>query len=140
LNRLDEILTVVTTVPAVVLSALVLRYWIPEAFRAIRRGRDAADFLVIGVAVSFFGMALATLYWAAYWTARVLNSPYQTWFLDNGDIFNVVVRQGGIIAAAWCHLKAYRMFSLREDAVDVTWHLKWTMAVTALIVLLFLLF
>lgn len=135
LNRLAEIAAVATAIPALVLSGLVLYHWFPEAFKAVRRGRDAADWLVLGVTVAFFGMLLSTLYWSAYWGSHVLGLPYQSWLLDHGKVFNLFTRQGAIIVAAWCHLKAYHMFNRDGGGVDPTWHLKWTMAVTALIVL-----
>jgi hypothetical protein len=135
LNRLAEITAVATALPALVLSGLVLYHWFPEAFKALRRGRDAADWLVLGVAVSFLGMLLSTLYWAAYWLARFLGSPAQSVLLEHGNLFNLFTRQGAIIVAAWCHLKAYHMFNREGGGADPTWHLKWTMAVTALIVL-----
>lgn len=134
MNQLAETLAVATSIPALFLCGLVLIHWFPEARRAFWERRDAADWLVLGVSVSFTGMLLATLYWSLFWTLTRLDQPSAAWFSDHGALFNLFTRQTAVIAAAWCHLKAYHAHA-RAKTKDPAFHLKWTLAMGALVAL-----
>lgn len=134
MNQFAETLAVATSIPAIFLCGLVLIHWFPEARRAFWERRDAADWLVLGVSVSFTGMLLATIYWSLFWTLTRLDQPSAAWFSDNGALFNLFTRQTAVIAAAWCHLKAYHSHA-RSKSKDPTFHLKWTLALAALLAL-----
>jgi hypothetical protein len=79
-------------------------------------------------------MLLATLYWSLFWTLTRLGQPSAAWFSDNGALFNLFTRQTAVIAAAWCHLKAYHAHA-NSKSKDPTFHLKWTLAMGALVAL-----
>ncbi len=131
MNQFAETLAAATSIPALFLCGLVLIHWFPEARRAFWERRDAADWLVLGVSVSFTGMLLSTLYWAAFWTLTRVGQPSAAWFSDNGALFNLFTRQTAVIAAAWCHLKAYHAHA-QARSKDPAFHLKWTLAMGAL--------
>lgn len=131
MNQFAETMAVATSIPALFLCGLVLIHWFPEARRAFWERRDAADWLVLGVAVSFTGMLLSTLYWSAFWTLTRLDQPGAVWFSENGALFNLFTRQTAVIVAAWCHLKAYHLHR-KASVKDPTFHLKWTLALGAL--------
>ncbi len=134
MNKLVEIATVALTIPALVLCLMVLAHWLPEATRAVRERRDAADWLVLGVAVSFAGITINLVWWTVYWWARIAEYANQDWLLDNGSWINLVSRQGAVIIAAYCHLKAYHLFS-KGRSRDPSIHLWWSLGASALMAL-----
>lgn len=110
MNNIIDILTVTLSVPAIMMCVMVLAHWLPESLRAARERRDAADWLVLGVMTSFAGILANISWWAVYWLMRILDDPGQQWWLDNGSFANLFTRQGAVIVAAFCHLKAYQTF------------------------------
>lgn len=108
-----ELLTIGLSVPAAILCGVVLTKWIPEAYRALRRDKDAADWLVLGVTIGFLGIELNLLYWTAYWAVSYVSatqSPILPTFLEWGSTWNLFTRQIPVIIASWCHLHAYYLF------------------------------
>lgn len=105
-----DILTVALSLPAVLMSLMVIRHWLPQARRAFQERRDAADWLILGVTVSFSGVAVNMSWWAAYWFSRVWDHGSQAFLLDTGSIVNLFSRQGAVLVASYCHLKAYQTF------------------------------
>lgn len=134
MTSITDIITISLSVPALILCALVLAHWLPEAGRAVRERRDAADWLVLGVVSSFMGIIVNISWWSVYWGMRVLDHPSQGWLLDHGSFINIFSRQGAVIIAAWCHLKAYHLFS-KGEAREPSVHLQWSMAVAGLLAL-----
>lgn len=110
MKQLADILTVALSLPAVLMCLMVVRHWTPQASRALRERRDAADWLILGVTISFAGVAANMSWWAVYWFARVWDHASQVFLLDAGSIVNLFSRQGAVIAASYCHLKAYQTF------------------------------
>lgn len=110
MKQAADILTVALSLPAVLMCLMVIRHWMPQARRAVRQRRDAADWLILGVTISFAGVAANMTWWAVYWLSRVWDHASQAWLLDTGSIVNLFSRQGAVIAAAYCHLKAYQTF------------------------------
>ncbi len=131
-NTID-ILTVSLSIPAIVLCAMVLRHWFPESIRAIRERRDAADWLVLGVMTSFSSIVGNTSWWAIYWGMRIVDHPSQEWWLSNGSFANLFTRQGAVLVAAFCHLKAYQTFTARGGSVRPETHLLWSLGLGGLL-------
>lgn len=132
MTQLAEILNVSLSVTAVVLCAAVLSHWFPEARRAVRERRDAAGWLVLGVTVSFLGIMVNTAFWALYLAAEVYHlGSLGHALLDAGPLVNLVTRQVAVVVAAFCHLKAYHMFS-REGSRNPAYHFWWSLGAAVL--------
>lgn len=117
MKQLADILTVALSLPAVLMCLMVIRHWLPQARRALRDRRDAADWLILGVTISFAGVAANMAWWAAFWLSRVTGHASQQLFLDAGSSVNLFSRQGAVLAAAYCHLKAYQTFRASQGGI-----------------------
>lgn len=108
LQKVSEALSLGLTVPTIILSLAVVRAWGPRVWFAIRHGQmTEAQWLILGVSISFVGAFLDNLYWSIPWTLHYINSTYaEFWFLL-GVHFNVFFRQSVGILAALCHLKSF---------------------------------
>lgn len=128
-------MTVSLSATAIILCLLVLKHWLPEARRAVRERRDAADWLVLGVATSFTGVALNMLWWGTYRAFEVYElRDLQAWMYEWGPAVNLVTRQTAVIAAAYFHLKAYHMFS-KYGSRNPAYHFWWSLGASALMAL-----
>lgn len=130
--QLAEITNVALSIAAVIMCAAVLRHWLPEARWAASERRDAADWLVLGVATSFLGILLNTSYWALY----VASEVYQLTALGQALLaaspgVNLITRQLSVLVAAWCHLNAYHQFS-REGSRNPAYHFWWSLGAAVL--------
>lgn len=133
IDTVTRTLTVSLSIPALVLCCMVLVRWFPEAFRSVRERRDAADWLVLGVAISFLGIVINIGSWSSYWLMWLLDvdpEVYRSWG-RNSAIVNLMTRQVAVIAAAYCHLKAYSLFSPGRDR-DPSIYLWGTLGASAL--------
>lgn len=128
-------MTVSLSATAIILCLLVLKHWLPEARRAVRERRDAADWLVLGVATSFTGVVLNMLWWGTYRAFEVYAlRDLQAWMYEWGPAVNLVTRQTAVIAAAYFHLKAYHMFS-KYGSRNPAYHFWWSLGASALMAL-----
>lgn len=139
MNQLVEIMTVVLSVPALLLSALVLKHWFPQARKALLENRLAADWLVLGVTINFIGIILNTGYWSLFWTSTTLGWGIAPVLMDNGGIANLATRYTPVIGAAWCHLMAYHTFVKGDRRSPTTW-LVWAVGFGLLIGLIMRIF
>lgn len=117
MKQLADILTVALSLPAIIMCLAVIRHWLPQARRALRERRDAADWLILGVTVSFAGVTVNMAWWAAYWLTRVKNLYVQDFLLEWGSIVNLFTRQGAVLAASYLHLKAYQEFRAHPGGI-----------------------
>lgn len=112
-----ELLSLAMSFPAAILCLFVVKHWFPEASRVIRNPIEAADWLVLGVTFSFIGIFLNLMYWTTWWGVEFFLG-HDHWFSVKlttwGALWNLLTRQILILAAAWCHLHAYYLFSKKE--------------------------
>ena len=66
-----------------------------------------AQWLILGVSISFVGAFFDNLYWAIPWTLHYINSTHAEYFFLLGVHFNMFFRQSTGILAALCHLRSF---------------------------------
>lgn len=102
-----ELVSLVLTIPTVVLALSVVYMWLPAAREAWHQEtRTGHHWFVMGVTLGFVGSAIDNVYWFLPWTAAYLQSPYFETLTAKGVFFNIFFRQGLGIAAAYCHIRA----------------------------------
>lgn len=108
-----EVLSLALTVPTILLALVVVFVWAKETIKAFgipAKERTSAQWLIIGVAVSFIGMVLDNSYWGAAWTASFEEWGCTGSLFESGVFANIPFRQGTGIFAAYCHLRSYGKF------------------------------
>jgi hypothetical protein len=108
LQKVSEAISLGLTVPTIILSLAVVRAWGPRVWFAIQQGKmSEAQWLILGVSISFVGAFLDNLYWSIPWTLHYISSVHaEFWFLL-GVHFNVFFRQSVGVLAALCHLRSF---------------------------------
>jgi hypothetical protein len=115
IHHLAEMLSLVMTVPTVILAFAVVYLWLPAARAAANTPeRDANQWFILGVVGGFIGAAMDNLYWFLPWSASFVGETKAFEELTSlGVYFNVIFRQGLGIFAAWCHIRAAEMSSIK---------------------------
>lgn len=103
-----EILSLTLTVPTLAVCVIVVWTFAPKAWEAIRRpGPFApADWLLVGIVLSFAAAFADNLFWGAFWLAHAWNDPLAERLFKFGPHSNVMFRQSGKLAAGACHITA----------------------------------
>ena len=116
IHQLAEMISLIMTIPTVLLAAAVVYLWLPAARAALKEdSRDAHQWFILGVVGGFLGSAIDNSYWFMPWTASFMGETEIFGQLtDFGVYFNVFFRQGLGIFAAYCHSKAAEMSSLKN--------------------------
>ena len=107
LHQFLELLSLGLTIPTIVTAAVVVYLWVPACFASFReKDKQSLHWLIIGVAISFFGAVMDNAYWLSTWTAHYAKHPMSYSMIENGVYFNIVSSLLCGTAAAYCHLKA----------------------------------
>ena len=116
IHRIAEMISLIMTIPTVLLAISVVYLWLPAARAALKAdSRDAHQWFILGVVGGFLGSAIDNLYWFMPWTASFMGeSAIFSQLTDFGVYFNVFFRQGLGIFAAYCHIKAAEMSSIKQ--------------------------
>ena len=116
IHQLAEMISLIMTIPTVLLAAAVVYLWLPAARSALKEdSRDAHQWFILGVVGGFIGSAIDNSYWFMPWTASFMGETAIFGQLTEfGVYFNVFFRQGLGIFAAFCHIKAAEMSSLKN--------------------------
>ena len=115
LQQIAELLSLGLTFPTVILAGAVVYMWFPSAREALlKETRSGQDWFVMGVAIGFVGAMLDNIYWFIPWTASYIGHPAFVDLTNAGVFFNVFMRQGLGILAAYCHLKAAELTSRKR--------------------------
>ena len=108
IQKVSEAISLGLTVPTIILSLAVVRAWGPRVWYAMRHGQmTEAQWLILGVSISFVGAFMDNLYWAIPWTLHFISSEHADFFFMLGVHFNIFFRQSTGILAALCHLKSF---------------------------------
>ena len=108
IQKVSEAISLGLTIPTIILSLAVVRAWGPRVWFAIRHGQmTEAQWLILGVSISFVGAFMDNLYWAIPWTLHFISSEHADFFFMLGVHFNIFFRQSTGILAALCHLKSF---------------------------------
>ena len=108
IQKVSEAISLGLTVPTIILSLAVVRAWGPRVWFAIRHGQMTdAQWLILGVSISFVGAFMDNLYWAIPWTLHFISSEHADFFFMLGVHFNIFFRQSTGILAALCHLRSF---------------------------------
>lgn len=108
IQKVSEAISLGLTVPTIILSLAVVRAWGPRVWFAMRHGQmTEAQWLILGVSISFVGAFMDNLYWAIPWTLHFIGSEHADSFFMLGVHFNIFFRQSTGILAALCHLKSF---------------------------------
>lgn len=111
IHRIAEMISLIMTIPTVLLAVSVVYLWLPAARAALKEdSRDAHQWFILGVVGGFAGSAVDNAYWFLPWSASFIGEAelFQT-LTGAGVYFNVVFRQGLGIFAAYCHIRAAEM-------------------------------
>ena len=108
-----EYISLVLTVPTIMLAMWVIYDYGPRAVGAARRivARDKVsevDWLVLGIVIAFSGAIVDNIYWGLAWGTRYLGTyeAVESWLFSNGVFANIPFRQSAGILAALFHLGA----------------------------------
>ena len=108
IQRVSEAISLGLTIPTIILSLAVVRAWGPRVWFAIRHGQmTEAQWLILGVSISFVGAFMDNLYWSIPWTLHFIDSEQADTFFLMGVHFNIFFRQSTGILAALCHLRSF---------------------------------
>ena len=108
IQKVSEAISLGLTVPTIILSLAVVRAWGPRVWFAIRQGQmTEAQWLILGVSISFVGAFMDNLYWSIPWTLHFISSEHAEYFFMLGIHFNIFFRQSTGILAALCHLRSF---------------------------------
>lgn len=108
IQKVSEAISLGLTIPTIILSLAVVRAWGPRVWFAMRHGQmTEAQWLILGVSISFVGAFMDNLYWAIPWTLHFISSEHADFFFMLGVHFNIFFRQSTGILAALCHLKSF---------------------------------
>lgn len=104
-----EVVSLWLTWPTIALGFAVLLHWGPHVYQQVRDKRDLVhqDWLILGIAVSFFGSVFDNLYWGLAWSVDFIESDYREWWFRHGVYANIPFRQICGSYAAYCHLVAF---------------------------------
>lgn len=110
-----ELLSLGLTITLVVLVVYVLYLWTGSAFAAVKdKNRDGAQWLIMGVAISFYGTLCDNCYWFVPWTLKYLGwESYKTIFIY-GAFANIPFRQVSGIVAAYCHIRSAQQYGVHR--------------------------
>ena len=115
-----EFISLVLTVPTVILGALVVWYYSPRAIKALRKPCKTLteiEMLIIGITVGFMGAVVDNIYWGLAWFHEMIGSESSPWWFKNGVLSNVPFRQtAGVVAGAF-HL--YPIFVSKKEKWDL---------------------
>lgn len=107
-------------IPVMLYGISVLFFWGPEAATAWRvpcEKRSGVDWLILGVAINFFGTVMDNLYWTIPWTCDFIESPQRDFWMSLGVYFNIPFRQVADIAAGYCHVKEAVEYGKQKNRV-----------------------
>lgn len=111
-HEITQAISLGMTPAAIVMATLVVCYWwdgFKRALKKPRSEREAFDWFIIGVAVSFIGSIIDNAYWGLAWGAYFIGSNWADVLFSSGVYFNVFDRQLASIIAAYCHVRAALM-------------------------------
>lgn len=112
-----ELISMAATVPTVVCAIAVIAVWGQDALRIVLREKPNnwrdTDYLVVGIAIAFFGSAIDNVYWAVAWSANYLQMDSADFWFQSGVYVNIPARQVCGILAGFLHLKGF--FVAREQ-------------------------
>jgi hypothetical protein len=113
-----EVLSLVLTVPTIWLALVVLRIWGADALGVVRGHKTAAQWMLLGVAVSFVGQVFDNAYWFMAWLGSYLGAEWSDWWFAHGVISNIPSRQGAGILAGYCHVRSAYEYLAEKDEGD----------------------
>ena len=100
-----EFVSLVLTVPTVILGALVVWYYSPRALASLRKPVDKmseTEMLIIGITIGFAGAVVDNVYWGLAWFHEMIGSESSPLWFKNGVLSNVPFRQtAGVVAGAF---------------------------------------
>ena len=102
-----EFLSLVLTVPTVILGALVVWYYSPRAISSLQKPVDKmseTEMLIIGITIGFTGAVVDNVYWGLAWFHEMIGSSSAPLWFKNGVLSNVPFRQTAGIVAGSFHL------------------------------------
>lgn len=115
-----EFVSLVLTVPTVILGVLVVWCYSPRALAAIRKPVDKmteTEMLIIGITIGFAGAVVDNIYWGLAWFHEMVGSSSAPLWFKNGVLSNVPFRQtAGIVAGAF-HL--YPIMVTKKEKWDL---------------------
>ena len=119
IHKLAEIISLSLTVPTVLLSAVVIVIWGKSSLSALKsKKRTGADWLIMGVIVSFIGSSLDNVYWGLAWGADFLGMASRDALFHHGVYANIPFRQIAGVIAAFCHIRGALSWSVSKGLRD----------------------
>ncbi|GLQ20406.1 hypothetical protein ACFFUB_02330 [Algimonas porphyrae] len=88
----------------------VRSYW-PRArqFFGHPSTRNFTGWLTLGVVVGFSAWLAGNAYWQAWWMAEYFRLPFAKGMQDAGVWVNVIFRNAGALAGAYCFFRAFKI-------------------------------
>lgn len=124
-HEVAELFSLTLTFPCVVSALLVVWFWGPSAFQALKVLTKvrwwAEDAKGVGFAALWFHLGVVwgfgfenmdNGYWFIPWSMSYLDSSHTDTWMANGVFFNIPFRQLRGIASAYCHIRSAMCFDL----------------------------
>jgi len=100
-----ELLSLALTVAGLIWAIEVIRFWGPKAKEAYyAKHRTPAQWLVLGIIVSFVGSIIDNLYWGAAWGTNYLGLSMSAPLFQNGVYSNIPFIQVPLVLASVLHV------------------------------------
>lgn len=97
------------TFPALFFCILVIMVWGKDSVNSLFKDKSPSDWLIIGVLLGFIGFFIDNLYWGVWWSLDYFSiySDLKELLIKYGILVNIMFRQVLVIAAGYCHIKAF---------------------------------
>ena len=130
LHKTAVLISLILTVPTMILAACVVALWSKSTTQSLRAGMlrsrklSATEWFILGVATGFLGSFFDNLYWTFPWTADYLDLPQREHLMKQGVYYNIFSRQLAGILSAYCHIKSYNEYqeeSSKSSLSSLSW-------------------
>lgn len=108
LREQTQLQSLAWTLPLVSLCCVVVWEIRKQSVHAVRhKVHSQMDWVILGIAISFIGKIVESLWWFIPWTMDYINHPSWGELNSAGVFVNIIFRQAFFTVAAYCHLRAF---------------------------------
>lgn len=159
MDELAKYISLVLTVPTIMLSSIVVFMYFKSAWRAVlqffgkslelsdsvkevvleedsenrKQRRVGVNLLIVGIVISFIGDTIDNFYWGLAWGSDFFGSQWRDFLFQNGVYSNIPFRQTAGIIAAVLHL--WDVFPSSAIRNRVFWWVSITSIVAAILLI-----
>ena len=116
-----HVISLVLTWVLIVLTLDLFHKWGYRSYQAARTPnykRQAAQWLMLGIIISYTGGFFDNDYWGLAWSADYSNWKSRDWLFEWGAVFNIPFRQIAGVIGLYCHLMGYYMVHWQDRPLE----------------------